>query len=142
MTVSIQPLIASSISDLISFAASGKLEGKQLEMIEWCQSMSGEVWTGWVDDELVCIWGLITPTLISRQAYLWMYSTSAVQEHKFLFVRHSQRVIEQMLNRYESIVGHCLVGAKDSIRWVRWLGGVFDEANGPFMPFKIEAKHG
>ena len=101
------------------------------------------VWVGKVDGEIACVWGLIPPTLISRRAYLWMYSTDAVADHKFVFVRHSQRVIEKMLERYDSIVGHCLVGARDSIRWVRWLGGVFGETNGHFMPFTIERRqHG
>lgn len=141
MSVNIQPLVGAQISDLISFATGGSLEGKQLQMIEWCQTMSGEVWTGWVDGELACVWGLIPPTLISRQAYLWMYSTSVVQEHKFIFVRHSQRVIERMLERYEVIVGHCVIGARDSIRWVRWLGGVFGEPVGAFLPFRIERRN-
>lgn len=140
MSVNIQPVIGSTISDLITFASGGSLSSKQLDIIEWCQTMSGEVWTCWIDGDLVAIWGLIPPTLISRQAYLWMYSTDAVSQHKFLFVRHSQRVIERMLERYPTIVGHCLVGACDSIRWVRWLGGVFDDANGPFMPFRIERR--
>lgn len=142
MTVSIQPLIATSLSTLISFAGTAKLDPKQIEMIEWCQQMSGEMWTGWIDDELVCAWGLIPPTLISRQAYLWMHSTDRIAEHKFIFVRHSQRVIEAMLAHYDTIVGHCIIGSRDSIRWVRWLGGVFGEADGPYLPFRIEAKHG
>lgn len=142
MNVSIQPMVASHLSDLISFATGGTLSGRQLEMVEWCQAMSGEVWTGRVDDDLICVWGLIPPTLISRQAYLWMHTTSAVADHKFLLVRHSQRVIERMLTRYDTIVGHCRIGSRDSIRWMRWLGAVFEEPQGEFIPFRIEAKHG
>lgn len=143
MNVRIQPAASALITDLISSTVGGNLTAKQLKMVLWCESMSNEVWTGWVDDRLVCIWGLMPPTLISRQAYLWMYSTKVVNDHKFIFVRHSQRVIEKMLERYDTIVGHCIVGANDSIRWVRWLGGIFDEPNGPFIPFRIERRsHG
>lgn len=142
MTVSIQPT-AAPISDLISPSANATLDDKQLAMLDWCRSMSSEVWAGHIDGELVSIWGLIPPTIISTQAYLWMHSTDRVSEHKFIFVRHSQLMVEKMLEHYPLIVGHCLVGAKASIRWVRWLGGTFGEPNGPYLPFSIERRsHG
>ncbi len=137
--ISIQPA-ASPLSDLISYAESSKLDAKKIEMLDWCQSMSTEIWTGRIDGELVCVFGLIPPTLISTQAYLWMHATERVAEHKFLFVRHSQRIVGQMLERYGTIVGHCVIGARSSIRWVRWLGGVFEEPNGPYLPFRIERR--
>lgn len=137
MSVSIQP---TQSSDLISLNSNATLSDRQIEMLDWCRSMSSEVWAGYIDGELVCLWGLIPPSLISTQAYLWMHSNERVNEHKFLFVRHSQRMVEQMLKRYDVIVGHCVVGARNSIRWVRWLGGVFDEPNGSFMPFRIEGR--
>ncbi len=139
MSVSIQPT-AAPLSDLISTNAHASLDDRKLAQLDWCRSMSSEVWVGYIDGEMVSLWGLIPPTLISQQAYLWMHATDKVQEHKFLFVRHSQLVVEQMLTRYETIVGHCIVGASNSIRWVRWLGGVFGEPNGPFLPFHIERK--
>jgi len=140
MSVRIAPA-STHISDLISFATGGMLTSRQLEMIEWCQNMSGEMWTGWVDNDLVAVWGLIPPSLLSNQAYLWMYSTERVQEHTFLFVRNSQRMIERMLERYETINGHCQLGATLSMRWVRWLGGVFSEPDGAYIPFTIRRKH-
>ena len=142
MNVRIEPVFTAQLSNLISFASGGSLNSRQLDMIEWCQSMSGEIWTGWVDDELVAVWGLIPPTLISNQAYLWMHATDAVRDHTFLFVRHSQRMVERMLEHYDSIVGHCVISAKDSIRWVRWLGGEFGDYDGQLVPFTIRRKHG
>lgn len=139
MTVSIQPAEL-PISDLISLCDDARLKPKQIEMLDWCRSMSAEVWLGRIDGDLVCVWGLIPPTLISTQAYLWMHATRRVDEHKFLFVRHSQRIVEHMLKRYGTIIGHCLLGARDSIRWVRWLGGKFDEPSGPYLPFRIERR--
>lgn len=142
MSVSIEPAIA-PLSDLISFHADARLDDRKLAMLDWCRSMSSEVWTGRIDGDLVSVWGLIPPTIISTQAYLWMHATDRVSEHKFLFVRHSQRTVERMLEHYQTIIGHCLVGAQDSIRWVRWLGGEFSEPEGPYVPFRIERRsHG
>lgn len=142
MSIRVEPIVGPAISHLISFACGGKLDARQIDMIDWCQKMSGEVWTAWIGDDLVAVWGLIPPSLLSNQAYLWMHSTDAVKEHTFLFVRTSQRMIERMLTHYETIVGHCLAGADDSIRWVRWLGAEFGTIEGLFVPFTIRRKHG
>ena len=142
MTVRIDPIASAEVSNLITFFDPTTLNHKQIEMIEWCQSMSMEMWTGWADNELVAVWGLIPPSLISNQAYLWMHATDAVKDHTFLFVRHSQRMVERMLLHYETIVGHCVISAKDSIRWVKWLGGEFGDYDGQLVPFTIRRKHG
>lgn len=140
--VHIKPL-SEQISQLISFTTGFSLDHNQVGMLEFCQSMSAEVWSGYVDDKLICCWGLIPPTLLSSQAYLWMHSTPAIREHQFLLVRHSQRIIEKMLDRYDRIVGDCLAGATDSIRWLRWLGAEFTDSEGPYISFVIDRKtHG
>lgn len=140
MTVSIEPLVGNQISQLISFATGFSLDSNQAGVLEFCQSLSAEVWCGYADGNLVCCWGLIPPTLLSNQAYLWMHSTPAIREHQFLLVRHSQRIIEQMLDRYERIIGDCRVGAEDSIRWLKWLGAEFTESDGPYLSFVIRRK--
>lgn len=140
MTVSIQPVIDAHISQLISTSTGLKLDPKEAGILEFCQSLSAEVWSGYVGEELICCWGLIPPTILSNQAYLWMHSTPAVREHQFLLVRHSQRVIEKVLERYDRIVGDCLVGATDSIRWLKWLGAEFSPSTGPHCSFTIRRK--
>lgn len=125
MTVHIEPMIEGPISQLISFATGFNLDPKESGMLEFCQSLSAEVWSGFVDERLICCWGLIPPTLLSNQAYLWMHSTPAIRDHQFILVRHSQRIVEKMLLRYDRIIGDCRVGANDSIRWLKWLGADF-----------------
>lgn len=128
------------ISELISSSIGHTLDSKSMSILQFCQSMSSEMWTGYVDGNLICCWGLIPPTLLSNQAYLWMHSTPAIRDHQFLLVRHSQRIIEQVLKRYEIIVGDCQVGAKDSIRWLKWLGAEFADNHGPYRSFVIRRK--
>lgn len=119
MTVNIKP----------TFATSFDISPTELGMLVFCQSLSIEIWSGYIDDKLICCWGLIPPTLLSNQAYLWMHSTPAIRDHQFLLVRHSQKIIEQMLERYDRIIGDCRIGASDSIRWLKWLGAEFDGGN-------------
>src|SRR5262245_11793845 len=104
--------------------------------------MSSHCWTGYVDNQPACCWGLIPPTLMSDQAYLWLIvKEELVKDNQFIFVRQSQRWIERMLEQYPLIVGHCQLKAAASIRWMKWLGAKFGEPiEGNRVPFTIRAK--
>ena len=106
-----------------------------------CLRTSTMVYVGKIDGKVICSWGVVPPTLMSDQAYLWLYTTEALAEHKFIFVRHSQRVIERLLDEYRALVGHVLVGNDLAFRWLRWLGAEFGEPIGALVPFRIE-RHG
>lgn len=138
--VFIEPITGMKLGSLISFPEHSVLSARQVEILEFCNAMSVRVWGGYIDHDLVCIWGLIPPSLLSNQAYLWMHATPAVKSHQFIFVRHSQRVMETMLKQYEQIVGHCRVGAADSIRWLSWLGAEFGEPEATIVPFTIRRR--
>jgi len=107
--------------------------------MEYCFDMSTSVWVGLIDEKLACIWGLIPPTLMSNQAYLWLYTTDVIKEHQFVLVRHSQLVMEEILKRYKSVVGHVFLGEGDSksVRWLKWLGAKFGEPEAKGVPFRI-----
>lgn len=140
MTASILRFEDAMLTPLISSATGLKLDPNAVEMLEFCHQMSVETWTMWADEVLIACWGLIPPSMLSTQAYLWMHSTPAVREHQFLVVRHSQRIMERMLLRYPKIIGHCRKDAKDSIRWLRWLGAEFSPAVDDYAPFTILRK--
>lgn len=111
------------------------------QTMDFCLLMSTVMWAGFIDGRLACIWGVIPPTLMSHQAYLWLYTTDVIKGHEFVLVRHSQLVIEQILEEYPSIVGHALMGADKSIKWLKWLGAKFGAPQGTGIPFRI-TRHG
>jgi hypothetical protein len=126
--------------------ASELVKGIELDEIgqrtmEFCLLMSTVIWAGFIDKKLACIWGVIPPTLMSNQAYLWLYTTDVIKGHEFILVRHSQLVIDEILEEYQSIVGHALMGAEKSIRWLKWLGAEFGYPQGVALPFRI-TRHG
>lgn len=97
--------------------------------------------TGSIDGKFCCAWGLVPPTLLADKAYLWMYSTDEVEQHKFLFVRKSQIAVEEMLKHYPILVGCCETGKTRSVRWLRWLGARFFEPVDPrYLPFEIRKR--
>ena len=116
-------------------------EGREATTMNTCLRTSSRVFIGKINGELICSWGLIPPSLMSDQAYLWLFTTPALAQHKFLFVRHSQRVIEGILKEYPTIVGHVVAGNDLAFRWLRWLGATFGELKGKLVPFRIE-RHG
>ena len=105
--------------------------------------ISSSVYSGMIDGELVCIWGFVPPSLLSDEAYLWLCATPRLEDHKFLFIRHSQRVVEKMLETYPRIVGFCDEGNRLAIQWITWLGGRFDRPVNGRVNFEITRKlHG
>lgn len=102
---------------------------------------STRIWVGMDGDNLVAMWGLIPPSLMSETAYLWLFTTEHLREHVFSFIRQSQRAVEEMLIYYPVIVGHTMSANRRAIQWLRWLGAEFgDPINGKVIPFTIKAK--
>lgn len=97
-------------------------------------------WAGWYDGEIACVWGLIPPTILSDRAYLWSLTTDLIEEHKFIFIRHSQRAIEILLDTYETIVGTTDAKDKRAVRWLKWLGAEFEPGDGGALNFVIRKK--
>ena len=135
--VRIIPLGEENLAELIATAPGEAITRDVVKIFDFCQKMSGEIWTGFVDDQIICAWGLIPPTMLSNQAYLWLWTTPGIQDHKFLLVRHSQRQISKMLDKWDTIHGHCRIDRPDSQRWLRWLGAIFGPPEGNFRPFTI-----
>jgi len=119
-----------------------KLTVKESEIMRNCIAMSADVWTGYVDGEVACLWGVAAPSLLSETAYLWLYTTDLIKSHPFTLIRHSQVEIQKLLEVYKVITGHCVIGATSSVRWLKWLGATFGEPDGKLIPFQIRKKHG
>lgn len=114
------------------------LSGNEYGAIDYCSIMSVAVWAGFINDKLACVWGVMPPTLLSTQAYLWLYTTDAIEGHDFVLVRHSQLVMEEILKEFPSVIGHAVVNNPKSIRWLKWLGAKFGEPRGDSVAFRIE----
>lgn len=103
-------------------------------------NFSQHLWVGIVDGALACAWGLVPPTLLSDSAHLWLYTTPAVDAHRFLLVRKSQLVVQGMLQLYPRITGYTLIENASAQRWIEWLGGAYGQPEGKFLPFEIRSK--
>lgn len=141
MKVGVQQLSKAEVDELISKRiAPTLLQDKRLRF-QRAMLATTIVWGGRYNGDIRCLWGLIPPTLLSEEAYLWLHVIEPVADCEFLFVRHSQKAVAKALERFPQIVGHCEVGEDRSIRWVKWLGGVFGEPHGQLVPFVIRKQN-
>lgn len=141
MRIEISRAARVNADQIISNSAYANVEGAREALVDFCKR-SALTYVGTIDNDVVCAYGLIAPTLMSDEAYLWLLTTKCVSEHPFVFVRHSQMVIAEMLEIYSAITGHCNVTNTQAIKWLKWLGAKFGEPEGEMVPFQIRAKNG
>jgi len=141
MSVSIIQTKDCDIDDIIHRSPVASLPSSVAVLRRWLHS-SEEVFLGMHDDRVACVWGLATPTVVSNRAYLWLLTTDLVEKHKFIFVRHSQIVLEDALKRYDVIIGHVEVGNTQARKWLRWLGAEIGVPEKGFSQFEIRRRHG
>lgn len=123
--------------DLIYMMNGGVMDTDKVRSLQMMTGVGSDVWIGLMDDVPVCAWGLVPPSMISDRAYLWLYATPKIDEHKFIFIRWSQRVVEDLRKRYDTIFGVCEAENARAIRWVRLLGANFGTQSGGLVPFVI-----
>lgn len=111
-----------------------------------CSSIasSDSLWVAYHEGDVACIMGIHdVGTLISGKCYLWMLHTDLIEQHKFLFIRHSQMWVRELLEHFPEIHGHVMTGNDDGKRWLGWLGATFGHSDGRKQDFVIQRKlHG
>ena len=142
MSVAIVPSRSCDFRDILSRSPEARSIPDAYAVLNRWFRVSSEVWLGMHDDKVACVWGLVPPTVLSNRAYLWLLTTELVEKHKFLFVRHSQLVIEDALKRYDLVVGHVAVGNTSARRWLRWLRAEIDAPERGFSRFEIRRRDG
>lgn len=139
MSASIARLLGSEAFDLVYPDYISRLPSEHQYIMRRHMVNSSRCWIVYEDDKVLCFLGLIPPTILSDRAYLWLHTTEHLREHVFIFVRHSQRVVQEILTEYPIIVGHTEVTNTKAIRWLRWLGAVYGPLDGPLLTFEIRA---
>ena len=125
------------IEHLIYSGACGTIEDNERQIIMRFTRCCSNLWVGMVDQDVLCIYGLIPPSLISDTAYLWLQTTEKLQEHIFTFVRNSQIVVKDMLEVYPEIIGDCRIEDLRAQTWLKWLGATFGQPTETHIPFVI-----
>lgn len=112
------------------------MSNRDAQMLEYC-SISGHVWAGWVNGELEAVWGVIPPSFLSEDAYLWLWNLPV--RHPLLLARYSRKVIATLHERWPNLHGHCHLGSS-SFRWLLWLGAEFSQPQADLVPFQLRSR--
>jgi hypothetical protein len=113
--------------------------------IQTAFNRSNHKWSVYVNGEFVCIFGMHPMGLLSDTAIIWMLGTDLIEKHKGAFIRHSQEYIQAMLTVYPILTNYCDVRNKKTIRWLKFIGFTFFEAEPfgvkgyPFYRFELRA---
>jgi len=143
MTAAITRLLGDEAYDLIYPDYLAKLPDKDRAIMGVAMKASSAVWIGYDDNQVLGCWGVQPPSLLSERAYLWLYVTEHLKDNVFIFIRHSQRAVEAMLQEFSTLYGHTEVHNDRAIRWLKWLGAEFGPEYRGCVPFEIRAKpHG
>ncbi len=142
MTVQINKAPREDIKSLISSHIAPNLDAVELRRFKQFVQVSQSVWYCEIEGEFIGMWGTIPPTLLSDRAYMWVYTNEKVKAHQFVFIRHSQIAIAQVLEQWQEVYGHAEASSLKSIRWLKWLGAEFMEPEGKLIPFIIRRKDG
>lgn len=138
MTVRVERTAREMVREMI--VSYEKYVGNDLRSLDNVLNVTHDLWVGCVGDDPVCAWGLVPPTLLSDEAYLWMIVLEGAESHTFCLVRHSQIQMEEMLKLYGTIRGHCEVGNARAQCWLKWLGADFGYPEGTLIPFAIRRR--
>jgi hypothetical protein len=135
MKIEIYQLQPGQIKSLISQHLGDTLTVDQVEKLAYAANVSEPTLIAMWGETLLGIFGLVPTTLLSDHAYLWLYATPAVADHKIKFARKSREVVKRMLEVYPVITGHCL--SHDAMIWVQWAGADFHYPVNGVVPFEF-----
>lgn len=139
MTAEICPATVRQVKQLVPKAT---MTQHDIVCLLRCSQAATKLWICKIDDDVVCVVGLVPPTIIADYAYLWLHVTEGFDGHEFIFVRHSQIMMQQALKEFQYIYGHCERKNKKAQRWIKWLGGKFGQSSEDLIPFVFERKNG
>lgn len=98
----------------------------------WCQSPvvaltdslkeSSHAWTGLVDDEPICMFGVVPAGILGDIGRPWMIGTDKLDKYAVIFLRRCAPCVELMQREYSMLLNMVAAENKMGVRWLKWLG--------------------
>jgi len=81
-----------------------------------------EMWSGFVDDELVVVFGMHIVSALTGKAIPWLISTNNVEKHSRTFLRYCKPVFKKLCINLNSLVNYVHDDNHLAKTWLKWLG--------------------
>lgn len=88
-----------------------------IQRFDWIE-VSKPLLVGMYKDRCECVLGIITTSLLSDSAYIWLWTPPEVT--KIIFARHAKRILSILLSLHSTLFCTCINA--HSARWLRSLG--------------------
>jgi hypothetical protein len=116
------------------------------DLLGRCVEQAELAWSGLVNDEVACIFGVTGVSVISETGIPWMIGTDLIDKHAKAFLRRNRPIVATMLTRYPYLKNYVDVRNTKAIEWLQWLGfkilpaEPFGVYRMPFHPFELAKK--
>lgn len=106
---------------------------------------STSCWTGCINGEPVCIFGLVPISMLCGIGSPWMLGTNLILKNAGAFIRHSTPYIHGMLREFPQLFNFVDVRNRKAVAWLRRAGFKMHEQQPygpfglPFHPFEMRA---
>ena len=126
------------------YASSGV---RPLEALVKAVESSGICSTWLVNNEIICMFGVVRYTMLSDKASIWMLGTDLLPDHSTHFLRGCGPEFIRLSQGFVRLDNWCDARNKVTLRWLKWLGFTIEEAKPygvydmPFHYFYKEASH-
>lgn len=93
------------------------------DALRTCMEAGGEGVTCFEDDAPIAAWGYVPDAmLLASTAYLWCFTTPAVERHKKAILFLSREFTRDLLDRFDRLESTVAPAYEQALRWTRWLG--------------------
>lgn len=127
------PEIIPATSEHIAHIAAHIRPADKAELAEiWRQSpvvalvdslnQSTHAWTGLVDDEPICMFGVASGGILGDVGRPWMIGTTKLDKYAVIFLRRCKGCVELMQSEYSTLINMVAADNELAIRWLKWLG--------------------
>lgn len=135
----IKKISQEEILDLIYSPICDRLGQSELAALDEFARRSRHFWYAKIRGEVVAIWGLYVPTLMSNEAVIWVQTFETIKTRELAFMRQSRAAAKEALAIYPRIYGFTDMCRDSSVRWLKWIGAKFDPPTDRFARFVMEA---
>lgn len=104
-------------------------------------SLAVASWSGFVGDELICVFGISRRSQLSDVGVPWLVGTDAIGDNYRPFARLSRDYYSRFSRAFPQMENYVLADNVVTVRWLKWLGFDMGEptphgfARAPFIRF-------
>ena len=117
------------------------LSGNVEKAVRMTLALADKVWTGTIDDEVVCVFGVNPRSILTNEGCPWLLGTKKLDKYPVTFMRHARPYLERMKARYPRLSNLVDVRNSRSVRWLKLLGFNMHQPvainGGQFYPFSL-----